>query len=195
MRFQIETADAVVADPPYNYGKKYGVHNDSMPRPEYEKWCAEWFSLSRGLAKRLVVFPGSGNLDIWFKIAKPSAVGIWYKPGNAASTVIGWNDWEPWLYWSGGENGPLGGSDVLKASIGAQSDTGDHPCPKPIALMGKLLRKLRAGSVIDPFMGSGTTIVAAKAMGICATGIEIEERYCEIAARRLSQEVLDLGAA
>lgn len=190
----LEGVDAVVTDPPYNYGKKYGVHNDSMPRADYEAWCAEWFALCRVLAKRVVVFPGSGNLDVWFKVAKPSAVGVWYKPGNAGSSIIGWNEWEPWLYWCG-DKGLLGGSDVLKASVGKQQDTGDHPCPKPISIMRKLLKKLRAGSIIDPFMGSGTTLIAAKAMSISAVGIEIEERFCETAAQRLSQEVLDLGAA
>lgn len=68
-----------------------------------------------------------------------------------------------------------------------------HPTQKPVSLMLWCLSFFpAAASVLDPYMGSGSTLVAAKMQGIRATGIEIEERYCEIAARRLSQEVLDL---
>jgi DNA modification methylase len=67
-----------------------------------------------------------------------------------------------------------------------------HPTQKPIALM-KWCLGFAQGDVLDPFMGSGTTLRAAKDLGRRAIGIEIEERYCEIAARRLSQEVFDFG--
>jgi len=65
-----------------------------------------------------------------------------------------------------------------------------HPTPKPIPLIEYLLCKVRPKRVCDPFSGSGSTLVAAKLCGIEAVGIEIEERYCEIAAKRLIQGVL-----
>ena len=68
-----------------------------------------------------------------------------------------------------------------------------HPTQKPIALMHWCLTwAMDAQTILDPFMGSGTTLRAAKDLGRKAIGIEIEEKYCEIAVRRLAQEVLPL---
>jgi len=70
-----------------------------------------------------------------------------------------------------------------------------HPNQKPESLLIYLVRKCPNGVVLDPFMGSGTTVVAAKRLGRKAVGIEREERYCEIAAKRLAQGVLPMEAA
>jgi len=76
------------------------------------------------------------------------------------------------------------------------SDDGyDHPTAKPLALMRHIIAEKRTpeGTILDPFMGSGTTLRAAKDLGRKAIGVEIEERYCEIAVQRLAQQTLELG--
>jgi site-specific DNA-methyltransferase (adenine-specific) len=73
--------------------------------------------------------------------------------------------------------------------------TTGHPAEKPVALMMRLLGPCAWTTVLDPYSGSGTTLLAAKSLGRKAIGIDIEERYCEIAAKRLSQEVIAFGAA
>ena len=72
-----------------------------------------------------------------------------------------------------------------------------HPTQKPVALMAQIIewRTLPGDLVLDPYMGSGPVLRAAKDLGRRAIGIEIDERYCEIAARRLAQDVLDLWSA
>lgn len=74
--------------------------------------------------------------------------------------------------------------------------TRQHPTEKPLSLMTSLVAKCPPlATVVDPFMGSGSTLRAAKDLGRHAIGVELEERYCEIAARRLAQGVLDFGEA
>lgn len=68
-----------------------------------------------------------------------------------------------------------------------------HPCPRNLDHVKWLLRWYARGAVLDPFAGSCTTLLAAKSKGLPSVGIEIEERFCEIGANRLSQAVLDLG--
>jgi hypothetical protein len=74
-----------------------------------------------------------------------------------------------------------------------QSDgRNDHPCPRRYEHVRWLVRWFARGTVLDPFMGSGTTIKAAKELGLPAVGIEIEERHIDIAIRRLQQSVMAL---
>lgn len=93
------------------------------------------------------------------------------------------------MRWNGG-----GGRAVWTHYISKGLERPDHPCPKPESLMLELVELFTDPdeTILDPFMGSGTTLVAAKRLGRKAIGIELEEKYCEIAARRLSQGALDL---
>lgn len=85
----------------------------------------------------------------------------------------------------------IGTSEQRGGTVGIAALLG-HPTPKPVELMVRLLECAPAGMVADPFMGVGATLLAAKLLGRNAIGIEIEERYCEIAVRRLAQKELAL---
>jgi site-specific DNA-methyltransferase (adenine-specific) len=89
--------------------------------------------------------------------------------------------------WNGG-----GRRNVFRHAVNAEKGAKPHPSTKPLPLMTELVSLFTDDSetVLDPFMGSGTTLRAAKDLGRRAIGIEVEEKWCEAAAKRLSQEVL-----
>jgi hypothetical protein len=112
-----------------------------------------------------------------------------------------------WLLWDKGQRIDQADGELAATSlrmplrvftlnrVAIATDGAVHPTQKPLALMRWCLSFVPDGTILDPFMGSGTTLVAAKQLGRKAIGIEIEERYCEIAVKRLAQEILPLVPA
>lgn len=176
---ELGNIDLGIYDPPYLEGDFTWLLNDEFVEP----------------VLRFVVTPGKLRSFDWIRVCRPDWEYCWRgssrSRGGSACLHIGW---EPVLAY-GLPLRPLG-NDVLNYPIG-EVGVIPHPWPKPIALITKIVAHWsNAGQVVlDPMMGSGTTLRAAKNLGRRAIGIEIEERYCEIAARRLDQEVLDLGGA
>jgi site-specific DNA-methyltransferase (adenine-specific) len=125
--------------------------------------------------------------------------GIWDKP-NGAPQFTGDRPSTGWeaiaiLHKIGGRMAWNGGGN--RAVWRHNKENGDHPAEKPIGLVRRLVSLFSSPgmAVLDPWMGSGTTLRAAKDCGCSAVGIELEERYCEIAARRLEQAVLPFQEA
>jgi DNA modification methylase len=183
-------ADALVAtDPPYGIGWQPRVNNLDSPWKDDERPDVRFVLVGRHhciwggnyFADHL---PVSESWLIWLK--RPA--GFDADPRTYATCELAWTDY--------------GGKPRTRTHVwdgGKRAGEGDnrtfcHPAQKPIEVMRWciLCAPIEAKLVLDPFMGSGTTLRAAKDLGRRAIGIEIEERYCEIAARRLSQEVLAL---
>lgn len=192
-------ADVLVTDPPYgvpggrvgrHYGGRRQVHAD-----------ATWDSLeARDLA-----------LDLWGD--RPRAVfgsPMRESPGHRGVPLIWEKGDDPgmgdpaWpfgpsyeLVWINGSGwaGKRRASILRSRRLASDAARIGHPTPKPVGLMELLISYAPHGLIADPFAGSGSTLVAAKALGRRAVGVEMEERYCEIAARRLAQDTLDFGDA
>lgn len=122
----------------------------------------------------------------------PKSVLVWVKNNWTAGDLEHEHgrQWEAVCFYPGPEHKFLRRTpDVLDCRRVPPSE---HPTEKPVALMEQIIAANVAARIFDPFMGSGSTLVAAKNLHRQAIGVEIEERYCEIAAERLSQTVLAL---
>jgi hypothetical protein len=199
------SGDIIATDPPYGIGVRYGVYADD--RASYWDWFLPVLATMRVTAPRVVFTHQVASLA---HIAGWDHVGVWHKPfyhGSRLGNSCVIPQWEPIYLFGIHKIGTKskGRYDVfshnvertgLHSSIGRRAwqelNTKIHPCPKPLSLYLDLLATFGQGcrTVIDPFMGSGTTLLAAKMLGFSAVGIEVEERYCEIAANRLSQDQL-----
>jgi DNA modification methylase len=198
-------ADVLVTDPPYgmNLGKHSGAHDKrsrELRRGSYESYedtpenyksiICPAISMSLSLCDRGAVFGYAPS--IWC-LPAPDALGGIYIPAANGRSPWGFQNLAPVLFYGVAPDLHLGAKQTTIRGNGRAPVELGHPCPKPIEWMLWLIGLVsRPGeTVLDPFMGSGTTLRAAKDLGRRAIGIEIEERYCEIAARRLAQEVFD----
>lgn len=186
----VDSCGSVITDVPYGIGKPYGGLKDDL---------ALFQDATRMIAESGKPTCTTLSVSRIFDLPiRPQWMGVWEKPlgmmGLAAYPF--YPHWEPIAFWNvkGDFLGNKGHrSDVYKA-MPARAQDSDHPTPKPVSLFADLIQHIGSGVIIDPFMGSGTTLLAAKNLGCKAIGIEYEEAYCELAAQRLSQEVLQFTA-
>lgn len=207
------SVDAVVTDPPYvigavsagNMSSKAGGWQDMM---NSALWFAAWYrEVDRVLSSSGVfwTFCNWRSLPVVMRAALDAQMPVtscavwdkqWIGPGGPQGLRPSY-EMIALLCQQGFAVKNRGIADVIAHKVGSYKASG-HPAEKPLGLLARLLEisDLSAGAlVVDPFLGSGTTLRAAKNAGLRGIGIESEERYCEIAAKRMAQEVLDLDGA
>ena len=188
-------ADVLVTDPPYGYGYVSNRADTAWP---------EAIANDSDLAARDRVLYLWGTLPALvfgsWKRPRPEgtrAVLIWDKglASGMGDLSLPWKPNTEEVYVLGsGFKGHRGTSILSGHNVVTWASKGrEHPNMKPQTLMEALIAKCPPGTIADPFTGSGSTLVAAKSLGRKAIGVELDERYCETAARRLAQGVLDLG--
>jgi DNA modification methylase len=151
-------------------------------------------NLALSIAKRGLIFPGTRRMQE-YPLAKD--IGGICCPNGGGISSWGFGCYHPVLFYG---SSPLKGAHPTMKVIYhpgmhvTGEDWIDHPCPKPISFMRWAIERgsIQNETILDPFMGSGTTLRAAKDLGRKAIGIEIEEKYVKIAIERLRQEVLKL---
>ena len=206
------SVDLVLTDPPYGIGY---LSSHRTIRTEVAKLLANDDSLE-ALREALRFVPRllRPNCHVYYFASADETIGqacavlpdelkfqrlLCWDKGNWGMGDLDANygqQWEAIVFASNGRrllNGPRPSSLLQTFGRGAGS-TWDHPTQKPITLCRFLIQTSsnKGDTVLDPFMGSGTTLRAAKDLGRKAIGIEVEERYCEIAVKRLAQEVMAL---
>ena len=170
---------ALVTDPPYGIyacGGKWGHKADL----QWDRQPAENVHRLLAVTEQQIIWGGN-----YFSLPPSRGWLVWYKRDSvpsAADVELAWTSFDM-------------NARLIDQTIAAtNAERVGHPTQKPLAVMLWSL-SYTTGDVLDPFMGSGTTLRAAKDLGRKAIGIEIEERYCEIAAKRLGQEVFNFSSA
>ena len=199
----LPAVNVVLTDPPYGVGLKHKNHKwfrqsgegytGTEDSPEFVKdVVVPIINACLGAVGRVVVTPGT---RCTFAYPEPDAIGGIFNPAGTGSGRWGFECVAPVLFY--GKDPYLEDCKGRRPNGWLQpcndyAEKNGHPCPKPLGLMRWLVRRCsREGeTILDPFTGSGTTLVAARDMGRECIGIEVEEKYCEIAVKRLSQGVL-----
>lgn len=191
-------ADVLVTDPPYGIaGGRISSHKTATPTHADARWDSLqvrdevldlWGDKPRmvfGSPKMQDRAPGHRGVPlVWDKGDSPG-MGDFTWPFGASYELI----WVSGDGWAGRRR-----SSVFRVTQPSNAaTTAGHPTPKPVGLMEKLASYAPEGTIADPFAGSGSTHVAARNLGRKAIGVELEERYCELIAKRLDQGVLDFG--
>lgn len=179
-----KSIDLVLTDPPYGVNLGYSTYNDTEEN---------WFKLMAGVIpemKRIaemVIMPSCQikRLHWIYTNFPPDWLMCWYKGSTGCSAHIGFNDWEPHLVY--GKRKKVWMHDYFKAPNNEKMGNYGHPCPKPIEWAKHLIEKSKSQTVLDCFMGSGTTGVACKELGRNFIGIEIDKNYFEIAKKRIEK--------
>jgi len=188
---QLPKVDLVLTDPPYNVGKDYGGYNDN--NPVYAEFCQQWFELARNVAPLMLFTPGVVNFQDWIRRERATWIASWQiSNGVSRGGQVQFITWEPILIY--GKIKMKVTRDTYNIPIGFQKEGLSHPCPKPARLWDLLVLdySLPNEVILDPFLGSGTTCYCAKKLNRKSIGIEIEEKYCEMSAKRCSQSVMRL---
>jgi site-specific DNA-methyltransferase (adenine-specific) len=188
-------------------GIAYTEHDDAMPIAEYEDWQRGILRLCWAqLADDGAIFynhkPRVQSSTLWLPLAlNPDLplrqIIVWARAGGINFAPTHYCPTHEWIMvfakpsWRLKSKGASGIGDVWRVN----QEPSDHPAPFPLGLPGKAIESAGPSLVVDPFMGSGTTLRAAKNAGVRSIGIEKSERYCEMAVERLAQESLNFGAA
>lgn len=190
-----EHFDLCLTDPPYNLGfsgKKHSknknfYHDDgktyySDKRDDYMEWCERWFSIVEDLCTGTVLTPGYSNLFSWVRMREPGyTLKGWYK-----SNTVNYQNFDPILLYGKIPNINKWGPPIWNRVVRTVKKIDvNHPCPKNYGLWREILARLDPASVLDPFLGSGTTAQACEELGIDWVGIEIEEDYVPVINQRV----------
>lgn len=198
-------AEVLITDPPYGMAFRSGQRTDRIDRQgqlstRFDKIAGDENPRIRDdVLQRWGTTRPAAVFGTW-RIPKPSSttqVLIWHKHGAGPgmgdlNSAFGTNHEDIYLLGKWERNARRRGSVITTESSPSGYTTKiGHPTPKPVGVMEILIECAPPGVIADPFAGSGSTLLAARNLGRRAIGVELEERYCEIIAKRLDQMCLD----